>query len=328
MTTAESALWWATAISAISLSAVFSGVEIGCYAVNRVRLAVRSERSPPDRSARLLRREIDRPDRLLGTLLIANNIVNYMGAVATSALLASTGYGPAVIAAINTVLLAPVLFVMGEALPKELFRLDADRLTYRFARLIAALRIVFTITGVLPLLRLVTRLVEKAAGLRQDAAEDARQRIAALLKEGASHGVLSESQLSLVDRAMLLQTVRVRDEMTPWARVRAVPLDTDFAGACRMLGEASHTIVPLVDRTGRVSGVLRQVDLHATAKAPRHLMLEPARLRPGMTVREALLKLREAQARFGVVEEESGRPVGIITARDLVEPLTGELADL
>ena len=51
------------------------------------------------------------------------------------------------------------------------------------------------------------------------------------------------------------------------------------------------------------------------------------RLKPNQSLREAILKMREAATRFGVVEDPQGLPLGIVTSKDLVEPLTGELVD-
>jgi putative hemolysin len=329
MSPMELVLWSLLAIVSVIASAMCSGVEIGCYTLNRVRLDLRSHRQPPDVPARIIQRELERPDRLLSTLLISNNIVNYTGALATTALFEATGQPDGVVAVLNTCVLAPVLFVLGEAFPKEFFRGQADRLTYVFARPLAAVRLTLTFTGVLPLVRFVTSVVERAAGLPPEHISDARQRIALLLKEGAGHGVLSESQVTLVDRALLFQSVTVGDEMVPWSAVRAIPADSDRARVPRLIGDAAHARIPVVDRRGRVTGVLRQLDLHTRPDAPlAQLVTPPVRLLKSTSVHDALVKMRESKARLAIVEDDQGRPVGIVTTKDLVEPLTGELADL
>ncbi|MFZ4572775.1 MAG: CNNM domain-containing protein [Phycisphaerales bacterium] len=326
--TLETIAWIAISAVSIVVSAIICGVEIGCYSLSRVRLELRVARNPPDRSARTLKRELDHPGLLLATLLIGNNIVQYVSSLATTNALHATKLSENAVALVNVAVLAPVMFVFAEALPKEYFRVEADRLTYTFARPLAAARLLLTWVGVLPLVKLAVRAIERAAGLQAEAVTDARQRIADHLKESVSAGVMSESQTTLVDRAMRFSALQVAEEMTPWALVRPIPYSADRAGALRIIGEGSHARFPVVDRYGRVVGVLRQIDLHLRPDAKvADLTTNCVRLKPDHSLREAILKMREAATRFGVVEDPQGLPLGIVTSKDLVEPLTGELVD-
>lgn len=329
MTPVEVFSWSVVAFVCVVLSAICSGTEIAFYSLNRVRLDVRAAQTPPDRAARLIRSELERPGRVLTTLLISNNLVNYFGALATSTLFAATAMSEGAIAVASTLVLAPLLFVLGEAAPKELFRVEADRLAYVFARPVTAARLLLTWTGVLPMLQLLTRLGERVAGLKQVGAVGARERLALLLKEGAGHGLLSESQVSLLDRAMLFRQATVGDEMTPWNSVRNIPASFDAARVRRVLSGTTHSRVPVVDARGRVVGVLRVLDLYLSPDKPlADLLLSHARLPKTMRLQEGLSVLAQSKARLGVVEDDLGRPLGIVSAKDLIEPLTGELADL
>jgi putative hemolysin len=325
----EAALWWAVAVGSVAASAVFSGMEIAFYSINRVRLVLRAGRTPPDAAAVLVRRELEQPDRLLATLLVGNNIVGYMSAVAIATLLESRVGSPGLVALLNTCVLAPVLFIFAESLPKELFRVEADRLAYALSRPVAAVRLALTAVGVLPLIQALIRSVERLSGLPRERISDARQRMALLLKEGAGHGVLSESQVTLVDRALMLRSVTVGDEMIPWSLVRAVPADADRRRAGRIIGASRHVHFPVVDPRGLVVGIVSQVDLYTQPDAPVAELARPAvRFGRGVPVREALLLVREHGSRMGIVEDGAGRPVGIVTPKDLIEPLTGEVAEL
>ncbi len=321
--------WWIVAVMGVALSAMASGVEIGCYSLNRVRLSVRAGRTPPMASARMLTGELDRPDRLLAALLICNMIANDLGSVATRNLFESAGFTHASQILFSVLVLGPVLFVFGEALPKELFRSEADRLTYLFARPLVWLRWGLTLTGLLPLVSWFGRAVERLSGLRGDESvlSDPRQRIAELLREGGSAGVLSETQLTLVDRAMALRRTSVADEIVPWSRVKPVLSDWDRPRLLLALADVPHSRVPVVDRKGRVVGVLRQIDLHTRSNTPIASLLRPVtRLDPNMSVFDALKRMRDDGSRLAVVERD-GKPVGLVTPKDLVESLTGELAD-
>lgn len=328
-TMGEWAVWWTVVILCILASALCSGMELGAYSINRVRLDLRAARTPVDRAARTLREELERPGRVLATLLITNSIVNALAAEGTTRLLEMSRYSATMVAVISTFVLSPVLFVAADALPKELFRVEADRLVPMLARPLRLVRVLLTVTGVLPLVQVFGSLLERVLRLPADSANDARQRIAMLLKEGAGHGVLSESQVSLVDRALAFQAVRVIDEMTPWSEVRVVPAGADRSRVLEIVGPSPHAFFPCVDRAGRVVGVIRHIDLFAQTKRTTPDLIVPVpRVPPAMTARDALAKLRQKRTRIAIVEDAQGRPIGIVTAKDLVEPLTGELAGL
>jgi putative hemolysin len=320
---------WAMLVLTFAASALASGMEIGSYAVNRVRLDLRSGRTPPDDGARILAGELRFPARLLATLLISNNIVNAIAAEATSSLLTASGYGNVTIAIINTLVLGPLLFVLGDAVPKELFRVEADRLMPLFSRALRLVRVLLTIIGILPLVRWVTSLLERLLKLPRNASDSARERMAMLLKEGAGHGVLSESQVSLLDRALAFRDVKVEDEMVEWRDVIVLPASGERSRMLDLVAGSTHTFFPLVDRTGRVIGVLRHLDLYTqTKRSPHECVQSAVYVRVATPAREAMAMLHRARSKIAIVVDASDRPLGIVTARDLVRPLTGDLAGL
>lgn len=96
-----------------------------------------------------------------------------------------------------------------------------------------------------------------------------------------------------------------------------------------LVGPSDHAHFPVVDRQGKVQGVIRHLDLYTqTKKTPQDMMLPVPRFAPTLPAREALAQLRAAKARIAIVEDAQGRPLGIVTAKDLVEPLTGKLRAL
>lgn len=329
MTHAETILWGVLAIVGMAGSALCSGLETGAYCLNRIRLAVRAGRTPPDRAARILQHEIDNPERLIGSLLAGNNFFNYLGATGASALLAGWGYDDAAIVAINTAVLTPIFFVFCESLPKELFRAEADRLTYLFAPALTVLRVAATVTLILPLVRAVARWASRltGGGGEEGLALDARDRLAAMLREGASQGALSEAQAGLADRALDFHRATVGDEMVPWAEVHALSEDWERLRVLQHLARHRHAWYPVVDRRGRVSGLLHfmQVYLRPDATIPQ-LAVPHTSLRPELPARNALDHISRGGAGLAIVERD-GRPVGIVSPMDLVAPLIGDLPD-
>jgi putative hemolysin len=344
VTLLESIGWILLALLGLAGSWLCSGMETGTYTLNRIRLMVRSERpitAASDQTARILRHEIDNPERLLGTILIGNNLFAYLAAAAITAMLASLGYGDTKILIINIIILTPVILIFCEALPKELFRVNADRLAYFFAPLITVLRLLFTIAIVLPLVTWFARWAARIIGVEGEIglAVSARERVATLLKDTVSQGSLSPAQGRLVDRAIAFHRLTLGDEMVPWPRVVAVRAEWDRRRVLRLMVRRSYSRYPVVEACSpdasqgesrpvlRVVGVLRQADLYMQPRATvRELMIEPVRLPPQTTLREALLRLRDNQSAI-IVVEQNGRPLGIVTVKDLAEPLTGVLEE-
>lgn len=331
MTEWNGVFWAGVGLLGLIGSALTSGMEMGFYSLNRVRLDLRAQRAAAglttDRAALHVRRELDHPDRLLTTLLVLNNIFNSLVATAATAFTDALGWPLWAIAAANIAVLTPLLLVVGDAVPKEVFRLGADTLTYRLAFLVRWSRLLLTWCGLVPLVVGCGRVVERLGGLRQnvDVLEEPRQRLAALLAESAGAGVLSESQSTLVDRALSLGRLRVRDEMVPWARVHTVPSHADPAAALVSIGPHAHAWYPVVDPKGRVVGVVRLTDLCLKPGAGLSgLIRRPARVDPSTSIVHAMSALRGAEAPVGIVEDH-GRPVGMVALRDLAEPLIGDL---
>lgn len=329
MTPPEAWLWVMIALLGVVLSALFSGMETGVYGLNAVRLHIlvrRGHASRRGKQARLLANEIEHQDRLLVTLLIGNNVANYLGAVGVSAALAAWGVGEWEIVVVNAAILTPLLFVFGETIPKDWFRGSADRVMPRLATTLIALRWMFTITLALPVVRIFAAVVERAfRGADSGAVTTARARLVALLKEGRRSGALSESQAVLVDRAIQLRERRIAEEMTPWSAVTSIGADWPRERIARTIRQSHHGHYPVLGSRDEVIGALRALDFWLNQAAPIRTVIRPiARLDAELSVVDAVRTLRGAGDRFSLVERR-GRVVGYITERDLLEPLLGKI---
>ena len=313
--------WGGVAVLGILGSALCNGMEIGSYSLNRVRLRLRTAESY---AARLLASELTRMDRLLATLLVANNIFNYLAALAMTQLLGGWGLSEWSMVLIEVAVLTPLLFIVAESLPKELFRGSADTLTYGLVTPLVIARLLLTWTGVVPAVRLFAEAIARRLGVEETPAlsRTGGEHVAAMMKE--SEGALSASQLSLVDRALAFHRMAVSEEMVPWAQVVTVGADWDRPRTLALLQRSHHSVFPVVDARGRVTGVLRHTDPYVRPDAEvASLTLAPAMLKPGEPLREAILRVRESPGRVGIVESPGGRPLGLVTLKDLVEPLIG-----
>lgn len=330
MTSAQAVLWAALVVVGVAGSALWSGMETGVYGLNAVRLHVHARRARGGRAsrrARILHAEMEPMNRLLAALLIGNNITNYAGVLGVSALLTASGLSEWAVVVVNAVALTPLLFVFGETVPKDVFRASADRLMPPLATTLRALRIALTVTLVLPLVRLCAAGIARLVGVSDPSAvATARGRLLALLKEGQRYGVLSPAQAILVERAGRLRDRRVADVMTRWPAVVTLGADWSRARIEGVLRRAGRRVHPVVDRRGRVIGVVETAHVWLEPDIPlTTLMRPPVWIDADLRLVEALPALRRAGSRRALVRRR-GKPVGLVVERDLLEPLLGKVS--
>jgi len=323
----ELIFWIFVTVIGLGMSSLFSGVETGVYSVNRLRLAVRAGTTPPDARARRLQGELAHPERLIATLLIGNNSANYAGSLGLTALLVMAGLSEFAVIVLNAAVLTPMLFVIGETIPKDLFREESDRLTPLFSLPLKLVRLVLTASLLLPIVVGFASVMQRLIGGQRIETLEQRQRIGALLKEGASGGVLSAEQTSLIDRALVVGELPIAEAMRPWSKVQTI--GADWSGqrvidAAKRAARSGQTRLPVVDRRGSVKGLTRAVDVAIAGDGVKGAALAKSALtiNAGDTVRHALRLFTQQDLSCAVVVAD-GVPVGMATYDDLLAPLLG-----
>jgi len=328
MSDSQTGWWWVLMAIGLIGSALYSGLETGVYRINRVRLQILAHQT--QRSAHILHRLIHRPSTLLSTLLIGNNIANYLGTASLAVILGHWGLNDWQVIVVNVLAITPLLLIFGETLPKDLFSAHTDRLTYRFASFLDMSRKVFFFCGLLPITEAFSRLASRLLRVPlHDMSFHPRRQVELLVKEGVGRGLLSDEQSAIVERVLELSTHSVCDEMTPWERVTKVNADDPPSVMWDLADRTSHTRFPLVDSAGVVLGVVNVYDalVHDQATCPplHELMSKPLSLDAQAPLRSALTTLQTTHTPLAIVTRQN-KPVGVVTIKDLVEPITGELA--
>jgi len=308
-------------VMGVLLSSLCSGVETGVYSINRVRLALGVGRG--ERRSLILREEMDHPNRLLAALLVGNTIANDLVAIGLSHIFDAFSLGPITAVVVNTIVLVPILFILGDVLPKDLFRRMADRAIVPMSPSIRAGRLILTWTGIVPLVQAISNVVLRRIGARPEEPLSSRQRVSGLFEEGAGWGVLSEAQVSLAERVMGVVGRTVQDRMIAWRRVQTIRVDLDAAARQSLMQGRSFSRYPVVDAGGTVVGVVSALELALHPARPvSGLLVAACRVSPSTTLLEALEAMRRARAKLAIVGEASA-PLGVITLSDLVQPLVG-----
>ena len=307
------------------LSALYSGLETGLYTVNKIRLDVRA--SSGVSSAKRILALLQQPTRMLAVLLVCNNIANYLASYGVARLLEETSSDPWIAIGINAVVMIPVLFVFGEVLPKDLFRSHTDTWTYRWSAPLLWSDKLLWWTGIVPIVSSIGNLSRSILGNENTIEPSPRRRFGLLFKEGLEGGVLSNEQITLADRVLAMKTLSVRSEMVPWTRVRCIGANISTERRTAAIKTTSHTRLPAVDASGQVVGILPVLGaLLSPESKTTPLLKTPLFISPDTPVREALHALRERDVAMAIVTTQNNKPLGIVTLKDLVEPIVGELA--
>jgi CBS domain containing-hemolysin-like protein len=321
-------------LGGVFLAALFNGMETGLYRVNRLRLHLRVDAG---------HRAASRLVRLLGDMrgticacLVACNVGMYLATDAVTRMIAGAGWSndEFTIELLTTVIMTPVFFVFADVLPKSLFAVEADRWTYRVSRILASAYWLLTAVGLIPALKGLSSIILRVVRGREAAAAnpfDERQRLRAFLREGAAEGVISGYQEELIDKILALRQTRVRQVMIPLSRAAAVPVDIDSRRFIEELRKHSFSRLPVWEgRPDAIVGIIRVDAVLATeAKALdlRNLMSrELLTLGPETPVSQALIQMQRRRAAMAIVQDSRGRALGVLTMKDLVEEIVGELA--
>lgn len=313
---------------AVFLSGVFSGSETGMYCLSRVRLKIKAERG--DRRARRLERVLRNGQSALSLMLVGTNISNY-AATACFALLLSTrlGLSEHQSEVYTTLIVALVIFVFGEVVPKNLFQFHADRLMTATGPILRVTNAVLW-----PAVWILTSLTTRFTAMFGDRAGtvaglDPRKQIVRLLREGIPLSDHHESHHEMIDRALMLADLPVHAVMTPRNRVVTIAAGAGREKLLNLARTRDYSLIPVIGRHPRqIEGLVEVQKLldDGTWKTAGERMGSFTRLDPHESVASALVRLQRERARMAVVVDRGGYLLGVVTLKDLLEELVGELS--
>jgi CBS domain containing-hemolysin-like protein len=318
------------AAAGVFLSSMYSGMEIGCYRVSEVRMRLEAERG--GRWWRRLLELTRRRDRLICIVLIGNCVADYASTGGLTLAFTALGFSDGQTELYATLVLAPTIFVVGEMIPKALFQARADTLTVRWTWLLDLSRLLFTYTGLVGAISLLTKGFLWACGHRGETADvfGPRERIRAMLLDQAASGVLSRVQIEVARNILSVRSVSTRLATTPIGRVVAVDEHADRQRIAEIAMECPFSRL-LVHRNGKTDEILGYLDVveavlsEDVANLAGRLARPAARLDADKPITASLLTMQEMRCQLGVVHDRKGRPIGIVTWKDLVEEIVGEL---
>jgi Mg2+/Co2+ transporter CorB len=328
-------VWLTIAVILLLLvcSAYFSCSETALTAASRARL--HHLETEGNRRARLACRLMNERERLIGTILVGNNLVNIMASsLATSVLIRLFGDAGVAYA---TVIMTLMIVIYGEVLPKSYAIRHADRVAMRVAPFMRV--VMAALRPVTATLMVVVHATQRLLGLDKHAVSGAiaREELKGAFALHARHGGLIKDERAMLDSVLDLGEVEVGQVMTHRRSIRMIDAATPPAELIDAVLRSGHTRMPLwenepdnivgivhakdVLRAAREQGGrLDAIDVRAVAKEPWFV--------PDTTIlTEQLEAFRRRKEHFALVVDEYGSLMGLITLEDILEEIVGEIED-
>ena len=324
-------------IGLVALSGFFSGSETGVYRFSRFHLRLGIQQKRPFFS--LLSDVFSDTRAFILTVLIGNNMVNYAAtSLVTYMVLIHTGSDQAAELS-ATVILTPALFLFGDIIPKSKFYLHANALLPPLAPLLWFFHRLFSRLGAVALLKWMTDILSRLFRLPSNAADvitaGHRTQIKQIIAETRDEGIVSAFQKDIMSRTVDIPSVPVQSVMTPASAVTMADINTTAEVLREVLKSSPYTRLPVYenDRNNILGFVnIYQVLAESDTFSDLRAFLRPiGRLSAATSVLQAITLMRQGSYRMMVASSGHHRDgnrekvVGIVTMKDLIEELTGEL---
>lgn len=311
-------------------SAFFSGSETSMMAINRYRLNSLVRRG--NRSAKLVNRLLGKVDKLLGSILLGNTLLN-VGAAAVTNIIILRLFGQNDLAILlGTLALTFVLLVFSEIMPKIIAASYPERIALPASYLLTPLITLFH-----PVVSVATAMVKGVLWLLRIKIETDQSKQKMTMEElrglvlDAEHFLPRKHQkmlLNLVD----LERITVNDVMIPRNHIEALDINADANELRQQIITCHHTLLPVYADTPsniigilhikRVPALLQETTLDLTQL--REILNEPYFIPSDTPLLKQLQQFQERHSRLGLVVDEYGELLGLMTLENILEEIVGE----
>jgi len=309
-------------------SAMISGSEVAYFSMKPLHIFNLKE-FPVSRQEQMVLNLLEKPERLLASILIANNFIN-VGIVIIAAHVTGTLFNfsetPVLGFVIQVVVITFLLLLFGEIIPK----VYANRFAPQFARWMARPLVILD-----RLFQPLIFILIKSTGLVNRRLARKKQNISMDdLSEalGLTTGVVKDEK-EMLEGIVRFSNLEVSEIMKPRTDVIAVDVETDLNTLFRIINESGYSRIPVYEETSdHLKGILYVKDLipHINQKGRfnwQRLIREPFFVPETKKINDLLKEFQEKKIHLAIVVDEYGGTEGIVTMEDILEEVVGEITD-
>ena len=312
----------------ITLSAFFSSSETALMTINRYRL--RHLANSGHRAAGIANQLLERPDRLIGVILLGNNLVNIM-ASSIATIIGLRLFGEAGLA-LAMGALTIVILVFAEVTPKTMAALHPERIAFPASFVYwVLLRVLYPVVW---LVNLFSNGVLRLMGVSpEDAAEHSLSSEELRTVVAETGAMIPQRHQRMLLSILDLEKATVEDIMVPRNEIVGIDLEDSQEDILQALRTSEHTRMPIfegsIEELHGIVHLRRLLDLTAeNAPLDKAKLLELARepyfIPEGTPLNQQLLNFQNQKRRIGFVVDEYGDIQGLVTLEDILEEIVGE----
>ncbi|MDF2878479.1 MAG: hemolysin [Clostridia bacterium] len=283
------------------------------------------------KDAHKVQKLVENPSKLLGAILVGNNIVNIgASALATSLAieyLGATGVG------IATAVMTVLVLIFGEITPKSLAAQNSEKISLKVVRLLPLIiRVLSPITTVL---MYITNTIIRFFGgnINQHQPFITEEELKTMINVGHEEGVLEAEEKKMIHNVFEFNDAKVADVMIPRVNVVAMEIRSSYDELITVFKEERFSRIPVYDETiDNIVGVLYLKDLIFEDIQKEFFDITKYMRAPYFTfefkmVAQLFNEMKEQIIPMAIIMDEYGGTAGIITMEDLVEEIVGEIQD-
>lgn len=318
---------FAALVLLIILSGFFSSSETGLIALNRYRMRHRADQG--HRGAKLAAKLLEQPDRLIGIILLGNNLVNIFAAslatIIAIRLLGESGIW------IATLILTIVVLIFAEVAPKTAAALKPERIAYPASFVLyPLLRLFYPFVWII---NSAANILLRLFGIRPEKGtmeQFTREELRTLLKESGEN--ISDDHQQMLLNILDLEQATIDDVMVPRNEVIGIDLEDDWEVILTKLSQTLYTRLPVYrGDLENLEGLLHVRTILSRLSTGRltyenlvRSVREPYFIPEGTQLTKQLLEFQRLERRLGMVVDEYGDIIGLITLDDILEEIVGE----
>ena len=275
---------------------------------------------------------------LLFSLLIGTNLAHYIATSIVTSMLLDKFETHFFAEIFSTLLIAPILFIFSELIPKNLFFFRADSLMLYTAPFLYIFHKILKMSGIISVLRFISRLIAKLAGSTTPSktamTTAKRHAVHAILQDTHEEGILSSVQTDIINRLVKISNVYVKSVMIPMDKVKTANIISDRTALLEILKHNNHTRLPVVNSYSElIPGYINIYEVLSSSEQFSNLsnFIYPMKHISDETNITDAIRFMQTNKQNMLLVVKTGRnkekPVGIVTMKDLVEEILGELAE-
>ena len=310
----------------------FAGSETGAYRLSRFRLRMGRQQGKPFFA--ILSSLMSSGHSLLFTTLTGTNLSHYIVASITTYMFLELTASKEQSEFYATIVMTPVLFIFAELIPKNLFFYRADSLMPRLAPVLWISHKLFTYIGIVPALKKISKGFARLLGLPMTSQFTVTEsyHFSQIIKESREEGNISAVQSEIMHRLVHIPRMRIGSVIVPMSKAGLLDINTNKRQALEELTKISFTRILVYE--GNRENIIGFINIYEVLASGEDFtnfrnFVKPIPSFPadGLVI-DAINRMRKENHKIVLVLRTTHgreRPVGIITMKDLVEELTGEL---